>query len=337
MSYARVLINDDKGLYCPAGDFHIDPWRPAARAIITHAHGDHARPGSTSYLCAEPGKLPLSLRVGSSIQTVHYGEQLTIGSAKISLHPAGHVLGSAQIRVEVAGEVWVVSGDYKRETDPTCDPFELVQCHTFITESTFGLPIYRWYPAEQVMEAIYGWWQTNAAAGKPSILFSYVMGKTQRIMASLALYDGGTEKLYAHGALQQMNQAYRESSIYLPDAPNPLSMPAGHDFSSALIFAPPSAQGTPWMRRFKNSVTARASGWMRVRGRRRRLALDHGFVLSDHADWPGLLNTIYETGAERVITTHGSSQILARYLQERGFNTDIMTTGAWGQTEDTQE
>jgi len=337
MSRAALLIRDDKGLYCPAGDFHIDPWRPAARAIITHAHADHARPGCSAYLCAEPARLPLSLRLGSPIQTVQYGEQLTIGSAKVSLHPAGHVLGSAQIRVEVAGEVWVVSGDYKREADPTCDPFESVQCHTFITEATFGLPIYRWQPSEQVMEAIYSWWQANAEAGKTSILFSYVMGKTQRIMASLALYDGGMENHYAHGALQKMNQAYRDSSIYLPDAPNPLTMPANHDFSSALIFAPPSAQGTPWMRRFKKSVTARASGWMRVRGRRRRLALDRGFVLSDHADWPGLLNTIFESRAEHVIATHGSSQVLARYLQERGLNTDVMATGAWEQVESTQE
>ena len=259
-----------------------------------------------------------------------------MGAAKISLHPAGHVLGSAQVRVEVDGEVWVVSGDYKRDSDPTCDSFEPLQCHTFITESTFGLPIYRWIPADTIMRDILDWWKSNAAAGKPSILFSYIMGKTQRIMASLASLDDGVENMYAHGALQQMNQAYRDSSIYLPDAPNPLTMPAGHDFSSALILAPPSAQGTPWIRRFKKCVTARASGWMRVRGRRRRLALDRGFVLSDHADWPGLITTISETRAERVIATHGSSQILARFLQERGLHTDIMPTASWEQTEESQ-
>ena len=332
-----VLIQDDRGLYCPAGDFYIDPWRPVARAIITHAHGDHARPGCSSYLCAEAGKLPLALRVGSHVQTVQYGEKLSMGGAKISLHPAGHVLGSAQIRVEAGGEVWVVSGDYKREADPTCDPFEVIRCHTFITEATFGLPIYRWSPAEAVMQDIYNWWQTNVEAGKPSLLFSYVMGKTQRIMASLAVLDNCSDNLYAHGALQQMNQAYRESHVFLPDAPNPLTMPANHDFSSALIFAPPSAQGTPWMHRFRNSVTGRASGWMRVRGRRRRLALDRGFILSDHADWPGLLRTVSDTGAERVVATHGSAQILTRYLQERGLDTDVMTTSPWDESEDAQE
>lgn len=329
-----ILAPDDKGLYCPAGDFHIDPWRPVKKAIITHAHGDHARPGSKSYLCALPGERPLSLRMGGSVQTLAYGERLTIGNATVSFHPAGHVLGSAQIRVEVGGEVWVVSGDYKREPDSTCELFEIVECHTFITESTFGLPIYRWQPADQILNDIRSWWQGNAKDGKTSILFCYVMGKTQRIMAYLKKYENDIGKIYAHGALQQMNEAYRQSSVALPTAPNPVDMEAKHNFSGALIFAPPSAQGTPWMRRFKKQVTGRASGWMRVRGRRRRLAIDRGFVLSDHADWPQLLQTIADTGAERIIATHGSTATLVRFLREQGLEAEAMVSTPWEEAEE---
>ena len=329
-----VLRVDDRGLYCPAGNFHIDPWHPVERAVITHAHGDHARPGSTSYLCAEPGRLPLVLRVGERVQTLAYGQQLKINDALVSLHPAGHVLGSAQIRVEVGGDVWVASGDYKRQQDPTCDPFEIVQCRVFITESTFGLPVYRWDPPADVIQEIVDWWKKNAEADRPSILLSYVMGKTQRIMTSLAALTDSNVGLFAHGALQQMNEAYRASSVYLPKAPNPLDMGNGYDFSKALIIAPPSVAGTPWMLRFKHGVSGRASGWMRIRGRRRRLALDRGFVLSDHADWPALLRTIFETNAERVLVTHGSSEVLARYLSERGLAAEPLGVDRWGEQEE---
>lgn len=331
---APALSADDSGLYCAAGDFHIDPWRPVKRAIITHAHGDHARPGSDAYLCAEPGRLPLVLRVGDRVQTLAYGQQLTINDARVSLHPAGHVLGSAQVRVEVGGDVWVVSGDYKRQADPTCDPFEIVSCRVFISESTFGLPVYRWEPSGFVMNELVDWWQNNADAGRPSIVLSYVMGKTQRIMASLASLVDCEGRLFVHGALQKMNEAYRASTVYLPTAPNPLEVGDGYDFSKAIILAPPSVAGTPWMGRFKRGVTARASGWMRVRGRRRRLALDRGFVLSDHADWPGLLRTIFETKAERVVLTHGNSTVLARYLSERGLPAEALTLDRWGEQEE---
>lgn len=330
----QILLSDDKGLFCPAGNFHIDPWRPVSRAVITHAHGDHARPGSDAYLCAEPGRLPLALRGGDRVQTLAYGQQLKINDARISFHPAGHVLGSAQIRVEVGGDVWVVSGDYKREADPTCDPFEIVPCRVFITESTFGLPVYRWDPSAAIMEELVDWWQYNAEAGRPSILLAYVMGKTQRILASLATLTECKGRLFAHGALQQMNHAYRASSVYLPEAPNPIEMGEGYDFSEALILAPPSVLGSSWMLRFKHAVTGRASGWMRIRGRRRRLALDRGFVLSDHADWPALVRTIYETNAERVLVTHGSGEILARYLRERGLPSEALNLERWAEEED---
>ncbi len=332
----KLLVPSDQGLYCPAGDFHIDPCHPVPRALITHAHGDHASPGSAAYLCADPGKLPLKLRVGNHVETIGYGKKLKVGDAHVSFHPAGHVLGSAQIRVDVGGEVWVVSGDYKRDHDPTCEPFEVVPCHTFITESTFGLPVYRWQDSDLVVRQIAEWWQCNSSQGKPSLLLGYVMGKTQRIMASLAASGEISGPLYAHGALQQMTQAYRASGIDLPQAPNPLDLPRNHDFSKSLIFAPPSALGSPWMQRFKNGVIGRASGWMRIRGRRRRLAIDKGFVLSDHADWPGLLRTIAESKAEHVIVTHGSTDILARYLQESGLKTETLALLPWGSAEETQ-
>lgn len=332
----KLLVQNNAGLYCPAGDFHIDPWKPVSRALITHAHGDHAFPGSAAYLCAEPGKLPLKLRVGNNVETVRYGEKLKLGDAHVSFHPSGHVLGSAQIRIEIGGEIWVVSGDYKRDHDPTCEPFEVVPCHTFITESTFGLPVYRWQNPEHVIQQIVEWWESNASAAKPSLLLSYVMGKTQRIMVSLAAVGDIPGPIYAHGALQQMNQAYRDSGVNVPDAQNPIDLPQNHDFSTGLIFAPPSALGSPWMKRFKKGVIGRASGWMRIRGLRRRLAVDRGFILSDHADWPGLLQTITETQAEHVIVTHGSSEILARYLQENGLETEVLTLSPWGIAEETQ-
>lgn len=329
-----VLIPDDKGLFCPAGDFHIDPWGSVQRAVITHAHGDHARSGSSAYLCAEPGLHPLGQRMGpdAAIQTLAYGQRLQIGGAAVSLHPAGHVLGSAQVRVEVGGEVWVASGDYKRDPDPTCRSFEAVRCHTFVTESTFGLPVYRWQDPDRVMDEIVSWWAANTQAGRPSVLMATIMGKAQRILAVLQGMDGLPGPVLAHGAMQQMNQAYRQAGVVLPAAPNPVQVSGQTDFSRALVLAPPSAQGTAWMRRFKNPATARVSGWMRVRGRRRRLALDRGFVLSDHADWPGLLQTVSETGAEKVLATHGSGATLARYLQDQGMDAQALPLAPWDGT-----
>jgi putative mRNA 3-end processing factor len=331
-----MLVPDDNGLYCPAGDFHIDPWGPVSRAVITHAHSDHARPGSQAYLCAEPCRTPLELRMGerASIQTLSYGERLNLGRAVVSLHPAGHVLGSAQVRIEVGGEVWVVSGDYKRHADPTCTPFEPVRCHTFVTESTFGLPIYRWQGPDSIVEEMVSWWQANAEAGRPSVLTATILGKAQRVLACLSGREKDIGPVYAHGAMQQMNRAYRMAGVELPKAPNPVQTPGQTDFARALILAPPSALSTPWMRRFKNAVTARASGWMRVRGRRRRLALDRGFVFSDHTDWPGLLQTVAETGAERVLATHGSGTTLARYLRDRDLEAQALALGFWDETEE---
>ncbi len=332
MSAPLVELTED-GLLCRAGGFYIDPWRPVERAVITHAHGDHAQMGHEKYLAATPGLGVLRLRVGqdADIQGLAYGESLTIGAVKVSLHPAGHILGSAQVRIEHAGEVWVASGDYKLGPDPTCAPFEPVRCHTFITESTFGLPIYRWAPQAQTFADIDAWWRGNAEAGKASLLLCYALGKAQRVLAGV---DRGIGKIYLHGAVQRVTAAYRAAGVEM--APTQAVGPAkrGDDWKGALIVAPPSALHTPWGRRFRPLVSGFASGWMRIRGARRRRAVDRGFVLSDHADWPGLLAAVAATGATRVLVTHGNAGPLTRYLQEQGLDAQVLATQFVGEGEE---
>ena len=307
-----LLELSERGLYCPAGDFYVDPWEPVERAIVTHAHSDHACPGSRSYLAAAPGEALLRQRLGSdaAIQTADYGAAVSIGAATVSLHPAGHILGSAQVRIESAGEVWVVSGDYKLAPDTTCPPFEPLRCHTFVTESTFGLPIFRWAGADEVLREIQSWWRGNQDAGKASVLLGWPLGKMQRVLAAL---DAGIGPIYAHGAVERVNRVYRERGIALPATPPPT-----RETRRAVILAPPGCQGTPWMKRFGAASTALASGWMRIRGTRRRRSLDRGFVLSDHADWPALLAAIDETRAQTVWVTHGFRAPLVRWLEEHG-------------------
>ena len=314
-----------RGLYCAAGDFYIDPWRPVDRAVITHAHGDHARPGSAAYLGAECARPVLRTRLGedAAIEGLAYGEPRDIGAVRVSLHPAGHVLGSAQVRLEHRGEVWVVSGDYKLQPDPTCEPFEPVRCHTFVTESTFGLPIYRWAPPGAVLDQVNGWWRANAAAGRASVIFAYAFGKAQRILAGV---DAGIGPIVVHGAVEALNEGYRACGVRLPATRRVDDFPARHDFAGALVVAPPSAQSSPWLRRFGDYADAFASGWMAIRGARRRRAVDQGFVLSDHADWPGLNRAIAATGAERVFVTHGATAVLARWLNELGLEAHVMQT-----------
>ena len=321
-----LVVARPEGLYCPPGDFYIDPWRPVERAVITHAHGDHARRGHAHYLAHEDSAGVLRTRLGADIdlQTLPYGEAIEHQGVRISLHPAGHVLGSAQVRIEHGGRVWVASGDYKLEADGTCAPFEPVRCHTFITESTFGLPIYRW-PAQAALWAeINAWWQANAAEGRPSVLFCYAFGKAQRILHGV---DAGIGPLLVHGAVEPINAAYRAAGVALP--PTRRATDAGLDVAtlrSALVLAPPSAQGTPWMRRFPRHADAFASGWMRLRGTRRRRGVDRGFVLSDHADWPGLQSAIAATGASQVFVTHGSVAVMVRWLREQGLDAQSFRT-----------
>ena len=312
------------GLYCPAGDFHIDPWRPVSRAIITHGHADHARSGHSHYLASEACVPLLRHRLGAdiSIQGLAFGESLTIGKAHVSLHPAGHVLGAAQVRVAVDGEVWVASGDYRVQSDATCTPFEPVRCDTFITESTFALPIFRWEPQSTIMTQINAWWQDNARQGLASVLYCYSLGKAQRVLAGV---DASIGPVFCHRAVQNINEVYRECGIALPvtsiwEAGNASGL------AGSLLIAPPSAVGPAGIKGVGPHADAFVSGWMQVRGLRRRRSIDRGFVLSDHADWPGLLQAIAATGAQRVIVTHGQEEVLVRWLREQGLAADTFDT-----------
>jgi putative mRNA 3-end processing factor len=307
----NVLETCEQGLYCPAGGFFIDPVVPVDRAVITHAHSDHARPGSAHYLTVKEGVNLLRARVGdgASIQAVAYGEPLRVGDVTVSMHPSGHILGAAQVRMERGGEVWVAAGDYKLAPDPTCAAFEPVRCHTFVTESTFALPIFRWQEAGETLAEIEDWWRENRAAGKSSVLFVYPIGKAQRVLAGL---DTSIGPVVCHGSIERINAIYRGQGIALAASARI------EDKRGALVLAPPSALGSAWLRQFGSISTAMASGWMRIRGTRRRRSLDRGFVLSDHADWPGLLAAIRETGAENVWVTHGYRAPLARWLSEQG-------------------
>ena len=325
MASPDLIALQDAGLYCQQGSFYIDPWRPVDRAVITHAHGDHARPGHAHYLAAHAGERVLRLRMGADalIDTLAYGETTTINGVALSFHPAGHVLGSAQVRIEYRGQVCVVSGDYKLEHDATCAPFEPVRCHTFVSESTFGLPIYRWQPPAVIFSEIDAWWRGNQAVGKTSVLYAYAFGKSQRILAGI---DASIGPLFCHGAVLPLNQAYRESGVWLPETASATAAAKAYDFSRALIIAPPSAQTTPWLKRFGDFSDGFASGWMQIRGTRRRRAIDRGFVLSDHADWPGLLTAIEASAAERVLVTHGQVAPMVRWLREQGLNAEALET-----------
>jgi putative mRNA 3-end processing factor len=321
----------ENGLYCAAGNFYIDPWRPVACAVLTHAHGDHARAGSERYFAAHAGAglLRQRLGLGASLIEKEYGEPFEIGAARLSLLPAGHVLGSAQIRIETDAGVWIVTGDYKRAPDPTCAPFESAHCDVLISEATFALPCYRWPQTRDVIADIFRWWMGNRAQGRASALFCYALGKAQRVLAELMQFTD--ETIYLHGAVAPLVEEYRRCGIpMLPTAPVVRERKA--DYAGALIVAPPSAAGTPWMRRFGDASTGFCSGWMRIRGARRRRGYDRGFILSDHADWPALLQTIRESGASRVLLTHGYTHALERYLREQGVNAAALRT-AYGDEE----
>lgn len=315
----------DSGLHCQAGGFHIDPWRATETALITHAHADHARIGSGRYFAAQAGVGLLRKRLGddADICGVPWGEPLEFGATTVSFHPAGHVLGSAQIRIEAEEGVWVVSGDYKRDADPTCAAFEVVPCDTFITEATFALPIYRWRPGRETAAQIYDWWQTTAADGRPAVLFCYALGKAQRVLAELRAFTDAT--VFVHGAVEALVEIYREAGVDML-ATRKVDLREKRDYAGELIIAPPGASGTTWMRRFRTASTGFCSGWMRIRGQRRRRGYDRGFVLSDHADWPSLLRTIEETGASRILATHGHSDALVRLLREQGMDAAALET-----------
>lgn len=327
-----LLVARPEGLYCAAGNFHIDAWRPVERCVVTHAHADHARRGHRYYLAHQDSAGTLRRRLGDiTLQTLAYGQAIHINGVRISLHPAGHVLGSAQVRVEHGGRIWVVSGDYKLELDATCVAFEPVRCDTFITESTFGLPIYRWREPTALFAQIDDWWRTNATAQMPSLLYCYAFGKAQRLLCGV---DASIGPILVHGAIEPLNEVYRAAGVRLPGTQKVTddSLDAGK-LRTSLVLAPPSAAGTTWLRRFGLHADAFASGWMQLRGARRRRGVDRGFVVSDHADWPGLNAAIDATGAQRVLVTHGTSTPMVRWLRERGLQAAELST-AYGRDGD---
>jgi putative mRNA 3-end processing factor len=322
MDARDLLVERPEGLYCPPGDFYIDPWRPVDRAVVTHAHADHARWGHRHYLAAAPAAGVLRARLGAiTLDTLAYGQTIDHFGVRVSLHPAGHVLGSAQVRLEHGGRVWVASGDYfvsgADDDNATCTPFEPVRCDCFVTESTFGLPVYRWRPQREVFAEVNGWWRANASAGRASLLMGYSFGKAQRLLAGV---DASIGPIVVHGAVEPLNAAYRAEGVALPATTKLDELPAPAANCGALVVAPPAVQGSAWARRLGEASDAFASGWMTLRGARRRQGVDRGFVLSDHADWPGLMRAIDATGASRVIVTHGYEAVMVRALRERGLD-----------------
>jgi putative mRNA 3-end processing factor len=315
-----MITMSPQGLFCPAGGFHIDPSKSVDTALITHAHSDHARRGSRRYLCAAPSAPLLQERLGKAakIEPIPYRQKFQLGRATVSFHSAGHILGSAQVRVEVDGQVWVASGDYKRDDDPTCEPFEVVPCDTFITEATFGLPIYRWNPVSQVAREIHDWWKSVEGTERNCLLYCYSLGKAQRVLAELKPFMKPGQRVLVHDTIEPLSACYREQGIELAESEVVSSQAKGSPIRGALILAPPGIAGTPLMRRMGEFETGFASGWMRVRRARLSRRYDRSFVMSDHADWPSLIRTVRETGARKVYVMHGSNETLARYLTETG-------------------
>jgi len=326
----------DKGLFCAQGGFCIDPWRPVDKAVITHAHSDHARAGSGAYLCHRLTRPLLELRLGpSTIQTLEWGEAIWLNGVRLSLHPAGHIIGSSQVRLEYQGDVWVVSGDYKTEDDGISGAFEPLPCRVFITESTFGLPIDNWKPQPEIFGDLRAWVADNRARGKTSVLIAYSLGKAQRLVVGLA--EGSTRGLgvegglamwgpeagadiFLHGAVWNVHQTLLNAGVPLPQVQRVMPEMSRELFRGKVVIAPPGAEGSPWMRRFGEYALGICSGWMQVRGNVRRRNADAGFPMSDHADWKGLLKAITATGAEKVFVTHGFQAALSRYLNEKGIS-----------------
>jgi putative mRNA 3-end processing factor len=322
---SKLICVNKNGLYCPEGDFYIDPWRPVEKAVITHAHSDHARWGSKHYLSASGSEFLLRKRLGEdiSLETVLYNQSIKIGSVSVTFIPAGHILGSAQIKVKRNGEVWVVSGDYKREADPTCESFEPVKCNTFISEATFALPVYKWRDQSGVFAEINNWWKENSESGVTSILYSYSLGKAQRLIAGI---DHSIGPVFVHGSVASINEAYIKSGIKIPELKNVTEVINKNEFEKAVVIAPPSESSPGWLRRFRKYQTAFASGWMQIRGNRRRRNADRGFVISDHVDWYGIISTIKESEAENVLLTHGYTDAIVKYLREKGCNAASLKT-----------
>ncbi|WP_394746805.1 ligase-associated DNA damage response exonuclease [Spongiimicrobium salis] len=312
-----LLLFNDKGIYCTQAQVYIDPWKPVKKAIITHGHSDHSRWGHQQYITHHHNVPIIKHRLGAiTVSGKSWGETFEINGVQFSLHPAGHIVGSSQVRVAYKGEVWVFTGDYKTENDGLSTPFEPIPCHTFITECTFGLPAFKWTPQEQIMDDINSWWAQNRANGQTSVLFGYSLGKAQRLLKHLDIDNG---PIFTHGAIEKMTEVIRPL-VSLPKTTLITKDTTKDALKGAMVLAPPSAHGSSWIKKMVPYVTGTASGWMAFRGARRRRAIDKGFVLSDHCDWTGLLGSIRDTGAEKIICTHGYTDIFARFLREEGYD-----------------
>lgn len=314
----QLIEFNECGIYCSAGDFYIDPWKPVKYAVITHAHADHTRWGNEYYLAHELSSEVLQYRLGAiNLETLPYKQTIIRNGVKISFHPAGHIVGSAQVRVEYKGEVWVVSGDYKIEDDGLAEPFEPVKCHSFISECTFGMPVYKWKPQVEVFEDINQWCYKNISEGRIPVLAGYSLGKAQRIIHHL---DPSLGAVYTHGAIENTNEALRRNGVKLPPSTRITSSVSKEDLRKGIVVCPPSAIGSPWIRKFQPFSFGYCSGWMALRGAKRRMAADRGFIISDHADWDGLLEAIKATECESVYLTHGYTASFSRFLSESGLD-----------------
>ena len=329
-----ILVPSREGICCKPGGFHIDPTRSVAKALITHGHSDHARAGHGAVLATQETLDIMRLRYGEnfagSTQAVRYGETLVLDGARVTFHPAGHVLGSAQISVECKGFRVVASGDYKNVPDPTCTPFELVPCDVFITEATFGLPVFRHPdPAHEIAKLLRS---VALFPDRAHLVGAYGLGKAQRVIALLRAAGYG-EPVYLHGAIETITRYYAERGIDL----GPLELVRGTDkakLGGKIIICPPGSMGDLWSRRFPDPVAAFASGWMRVRARARQRGVTLPLVLSDHADWDGLAQTITATGAEEVWVTHGQEDALVHWCKSRGLRARPLDIVGYGDEEE---
>jgi len=309
-----LLTVNSNGIYCEQADVHLDPWRPVDRALISHGHADHARWGHKNYMCTHSARPVIEYRLPQAkVQSVAYGEVVTIHGVQFSFHPAGHVLGSAQIRAEYKGEVWVFTGDFKTQKDPIAEDFEVVPCNHLIMECTFGLPVFRWPEEEELKKEINAWWAECQEQGVLPVMGSYSLGKAQRVIAML---DADRGPILTHGAVENTNEVMRKQGIDLPPTQRVEGRKLDPALRKGIVVCPPSAMRSAWMKKFRPFKTAMASGWMASRGNRRRRNVDRGFLVSDHADWEGLRTAVAESGAEEVLTTHGYSHVFARYLRE---------------------
>jgi len=320
-----------RGIYCKQGDFYIDPWWPVDYAITTHGHSDHVRFGNKNYLCQTLTKPIIKRRISEdlAVETLNYGEHISRNGVDISFFPAGHIIGSAQVRLEYKGEVCVVSGDYKVEADGIADPFEPVKCHSFVSESTFGLPVYKWQKQDVVFNGIKDWVNANIAQQKTSVLIAYSLGKAQRLIKNLA----GDVPIYVHNSIANLNEVIINAGVDLPETIRIRPEHTKDELQKGILIVPPAMRDSRWIKSLNHPVTGICSGWMQVRAHRRWQSADAGFALSDHADWPGLLDAINATGAEKVYVTHGFTAAFSRYLNENGLSSVEVTT-KFGQEDD---